>query len=119
VGITFRNQTIRFIAFASICFALIGAFCPALSAGQSSSALAVDPQVAFSPLVFEVSYYKLVNPDLAQLSDAEAKTNWLNHGIVEGRRAHPLFWTRQYLAFFPTCRPHSALRTSPRLLNTT
>lgn len=101
MGITFRNQTIRFIAFASICFALIGAFCPALSAGQSSSASAVDPQAAFSPLVFEVSYYKLVNPDLAQLSDAEAKTNWLNHGIVEGRRAHPLFWTKQYLAFFP------------------
>jgi hypothetical protein len=104
VANTFRYQIIKFIAFASICLLLMGACGSALSAGQSSSAPAVDPQAAFSPLVFEVSYYKLVNPDLAQLTDAEARTNWLNHGVAEGRRAHPLFWTRQYLAFYSDLR---------------
>jgi hypothetical protein len=101
VGNTFRNQTIRFIALASICFQLTGTFSSVLLAGQASSVSTVDPKAAFSPLVFDVSYYKLVNPDLAQLTDAEARTNWLDHGVVEGRRAHPLFWTQQYLAFYP------------------
>ena len=64
----------------------------------------VDPKEALSPLVFQVSYYKQVNLDLAGLSDAAAQANWLATGVTQGRRAHPLFWSKQYVAYYPDLR---------------
>jgi hypothetical protein len=87
---------------------LTGRSSPASAANRGSlappvapKAAAVDPTAAVSPLVFDVSYYKQVNPDLAGLSDADAQAHWINQGVDEGRRAHPLFWTQQYLAYYP------------------
>jgi hypothetical protein len=42
----------------------------------------IDPTIGLSNLVFDVSYYKKANPDLANLSDADAQTNWLNSGAA-------------------------------------
>ena len=89
----FRNQIVRFIVFTSFYLTLAGAgsFTGALLAAQDLSASPVDPKAALSPLVFDVSYFKSVNPAFAHLTDAQATSQWLNHGVAEGLRAHPLF----------------------------
>jgi hypothetical protein len=99
----FRNQIIRFIAFTSFYLALTGTLC-GFSSAQALSASAVDPKAALSPLVFDVSYFKSVNPAFAHLTDAQATSQWLNRGAAEGLRAHPLFWSKQYLAFYADLR---------------
>ena len=100
----FRNQIVRFIALTSFYLALAGAFSGVLSAAQDLSASPVDPKAALSPLVFDVSYFKSVNPAFAHLTDAQATSQWLNHGAADGLRAHPLFWSKQYLAFYADLR---------------
>ena len=99
----FRNQIIRFIAFTSFYLALTGTLC-GFSSAQALFASAVDPKAALSPLVFDVSYFKSVNPAFAHLTDAQATSQWLNHGAAAGLRAHPLFWSKQYLAFYADLR---------------
>src|SRR5580692_6239781 len=112
----FRNQIVRFIVFTSFYLALAGAFSGALLAAQDLSAPPVDPKAALSPLVFDVSYFKSVNPAFAHLTDAQATSQWLNHGAAEGLRGHPLFWSKQYLAFYADLRAASAPRIIlPRL----
>lgn len=100
-----------------------GRFTPASAASRGSfappvarKAAAVDPVAALSPLVFDVSYYKLVNPDLAGLSDADAQVHWINQGVAEGRRAHPLFWTQQYLAYYPDLQAAFGAQNYPAAL---
>ena len=96
----FRNQIVRFMVFTSFYLTLAGTFSGALLAAQDLSASPIDPKAALSPLVFDVSYFKSVNPAFAHLTDAQATSQWLNHGAAEGLRAHPLFWSKQYLAFY-------------------
>ena len=99
----FRNQIVRFIAVTSFYLALTGTLC-GYSTAQALSASQVNPKAASSPLVFDVSYFKSVNPGFAHLTDAAATSLWLNHGAPEGLRAHPLFWSKQYLAFYADLR---------------
>jgi len=96
-------------------FVLSGACAPAPTVNRKA-ATSIDPGTAFSPLVFDLSYYKLVNPDLSGLSDADLQAHWLNHGIAEGRRAHPLFWTQQYLALYPDLQAKYGAQNYPAAL---
>ncbi len=41
-------------------------------------------------IVFDASYYRAANPDIAQLSDADAFTHFQTRGIDEGRRFSPI-----------------------------
>jgi hypothetical protein len=91
----------RFIVFMSFGAVLMSTFGARPLAAQPSPVSAVDSKAALSPLVFDVSYYKLVNPGLAHLTDSEARNQWLAHGAAEGLRAHPLFWSMQYLGYYP------------------
>src|SRR5580693_1900189 len=91
-----QRLTVR-MALPAIALSGLLSFIPKIARAQDP----LDPAVGLSSLVFDVSYYKKVNPDLASLSDAAAQTNWLNSGASQGRRAHPLFWNEQYLAYYP------------------
>ncbi|HKV41955.1 MAG TPA: right-handed parallel beta-helix repeat-containing protein [Blastocatellia bacterium] len=93
----------KIITFSAIILAsaALAVFSASSAASQHPRAAALDEVAALDPLVFDVSYYKLVNPDLSGLTDSDAQSHWLNQGVAEGRRAHPLFWTQQYLAYYP------------------
>src|SRR6202162_3940931 len=108
----FRNKIVRFIAFTPFYLALAGTLC-GFSSAQALSASPVDPKAALSPLVFDVSYFKSVNSEFAHLTDAEATTLWLNHVASDGLRAHPLFWSKQYLAFYPDLQAAFGLTNYP------
>jgi hypothetical protein len=57
--------------------------------------------------VFNWKFYLDANPDLPQaglISEGQSKNHWLNHGIAEGRRAAPGFFSRDYLARYADVR---------------
>jgi hypothetical protein len=56
----------------------------------------------FSSLVFDWEFYRAVNPDLSYLASyQQAKDHWRQHGLHEGRMAHPSFHARDYLELNP------------------
>ncbi|MGN1307848.1 MAG: RICIN domain-containing protein, partial [Faecousia sp.] len=64
---------------------------PASPDGGSGSAKLTDP------VVFNASYYRSTNADLANMTDDQLKQHWLDYGIKEGRCASPAFNVKWYL----------------------
>jgi len=67
-------------------------------AGISNDALAaVSPaQILLDSSVFDANYYRAHYPGLVNMSDAQLRNHWINHGIQEGRQAHLKFYWKEY-----------------------
>lgn len=53
-------------------------------------------------LVFDSLFYPSANLDLANYDSAQLGAHWLLHGIDEGRQASSTFYSRDYLARYPS-----------------
>jgi len=67
----------------------------------------IAPALIFSPLVFEVNWYKAANADLASMDNGAATSHWAQYGINEGRHAVPSFFIDEYRSIYGDLAPLS------------
>jgi hypothetical protein len=60
---------------------------------------------ALNPLVFDWSYYVMLNPDLESMASPEdLARHWITHGLYEGRVASRTFSIRDYMSLYSDIR---------------
>jgi hypothetical protein len=72
--------------------------------GQAAAPPVLDVPADRMGIIFEPTFYKLTNPDLPGMTDAQALSHWQLNGAREGRISAPSFNVRFYLATYPDLR---------------